>query len=320
VPLWQAIILGAVQGLTEFLPISSTAHLALIPWAFGWRDPGLTFDVALHVGTLAAVLIYFWKVWRDLIASSYRALRVRKVTAITANSVNCREVDNLDPADSSANSFGDQIANNQPSTRRGVSSDGGARNPRLLFLILVGTVPGAVIGLVFEKHIETTLRSPFVMGTMLITVALLMAYADKLRVGTKKLQNLGLSDALGVGFAQAFALIPGVSRSGITMTAGLFMHFQRDAAARFSFLLSTPIIAGACLKRFLDVQHQGVPPEMVVPFVAGALASAIFGYATIAYFIKYLQFGTFRIFVYYRIIIGIMVLALAVFYRLNLNP
>jgi undecaprenyl-diphosphatase len=320
VPLWQAIILGAVQGLTEFLPISSTAHLALIPWAFGWRDPGLTFDVALHVGTLAAVLIYFWKVWRDLIASSYRAARAGKVTAITANSANCREVDNLDPADSSAKSLDEEIAKKQPSGHRGSSLDEHVSDPRLLLLIMVGTVPGAVVGLIFEKHIETTLRSPFIMGTMLVTVALLMAYADKLRVGTKKLQNLGLSDATGVGFAQALALIPGVSRSGITMTAGLFMHFQRDAAARFSFLLSTPIIAGACLKKFLDVQHQGVAPEMAMPFAAGALASAIVGYATIAYFIKYLQFGTFRIFVYYRIIIGIMVLALASFYRLNLNP
>jgi len=318
VPLWQAIILGAVQGLTEFLPISSTAHLALVPWAFGWRDPGLTFDVALHVGTLAAVLIYFWKVWRDLILSSFGALRSGNAAAITARSANYLEVDNLDSADSSANSAGELKANILAADA--TSAEGKSAGPRLLFLLIVGTIPGALLGVLLEKHIETTLRSPFVMGVMLISVAFLMTYADKLRVGSKQLRDLGVGDALGVGFAQALALIPGVSRSGITMTTGLFLHFQRDTAARFSFLLSTPIIAGACLKKLLDVREQGIPSEMVAPFAMGALVSGIFGYATIAYFIKYLQFGTFRIFVYYRVIIGIMVLALATFYRLTFHP
>lgn len=329
-PLWQAIILGAVQGLTEFLPISSTAHLVLVPWFFGWRDPGLTFDVALHVGTLAAVLLYFWKTWAELLAMCGRDLR-RLVGASSAASAsaarsasaanaahtgNSLEVERLDSAASAANSDSEQMAKVAGGTGRSLLAADG----RLLWLLVLGTIPAGVIGLLFETHVETTLRSPFIMGTALITVGLLMAYADRLNAGTKNLQTLGVADALAVGVSQAIALIPGVSRSGITMTAGLFMRFQRDTAARFSFLLSTPIIAGASLKRFVDVYEEGLPPEMTVPFAAGALASAVVGYATIALFIKFLQFGTFRIFVYYRVIIGIIVLALATFSSLSLSP
>jgi undecaprenyl-diphosphatase len=319
VPLWQAIILGAVQGLTEFLPISSTAHLALIPWVFGWRDPGLTFDVALHVGTLVAVLIYFWRTWMELFAACLRDRLGRRGTENAESSENPLEVERAEPAEPAEHSEGKQIAN-EP-----VRGGAGAGEPlpagaRLLWLLVLGTIPAGVIGLLLEKHVETTLRSPWVMGTMLITVGLLMAYADKLKAGTKTLRSLRLADVLAVGFAQASALIPGVSRSGITITAGLFMHFQRDTAARFSFLLSTPIIAGACLKKLMDVQKTGLPPEMLAPFAAGAVASAIVGYATIAFFLKFLQFGTFRIFVYYRVIIGIIVLALAMFYQLTLTP
>jgi undecaprenyl-diphosphatase len=312
-PLWQAIILGAVQGLTEFLPISSTAHLALIPWAFGWRDPGLTFDVALHVGTLAAVLIYFWKTWIDLFSASLRSLLGGRSIVSSAGSGNFAGSAKAANAANGANSLKvDRV--------KFTDSSEDFADGRLLWLLVLATIPAGVIGLLFEKQVETTLRSPLVMGSTLITVAFLMAYADRMNVGTKNLRALGLWDAMVVGCSQALALIPGVSRSGITITSALFMRFQRDTAARFSFLLSTPIIAGACLKKLIDIHHEGLPPDMMAPFVGGAIVSALVGYATIAFFIKFLQFGTFRIFVYYRVIIGIMVLALATFYRLNLNP
>ena len=316
-PLWQAIILGAVQGLTEFLPISSTAHLALVPWMFGWRDPGLTFDVALHVGTLAAVLIYFRQTWFDLIVASLHPATGRRAAASAANSANSSSVDGVDNLVNLEAAVHSTRRNSGP---KSASPGASGTDARLLWLLVLGTIPAAVIGLLFEKQVETTLRSPFVMGVTLIPVALLMAYADQLGSGSKNLAALGLRDALVVGCSQAIALIPGVSRSGITMTAGLFMRLQRDAAARFSFLLSTPIIAGACMKKLLDVYNEGLAPEMVAPFAAGAAVSAVVGYATIAFFIRFLQFGTFRIFVYYRIVIGIIVLALATYYRLNLNP
>ncbi len=330
-PLWQAIILGAVQGLTEFLPISSTAHLALVPWLFGWRDPGLTFDVALHVGTLVAVVIYFWKTWMELLAGGLR--RFRLGSAKSADSANVDFVDSADKtvkvctlgtADSLENLSTSSGTQNLPNKTNFSSAQSASTGPledgSLLWLLVLGTIPAAVVGLLFEKQVETTLRSPLVMGVALIVVALLMAYADRKQSGNKGLRQIGVADALLVGCSQAVALIPGVSRSGITITTGLFLHFQRDAAARFSFLLSTPIIAGACLKKLLDVYHQGLAPNALVPFAVGALVSAVTGYATIAFFLKFLQFGTFRIFVYYRIILGIIVLALAMFYRLNLTP
>ena len=274
-------MLAVVQGLTEFLPISSTAHLVLVPWFFGWRDPGLTFDVALHVGTLIAVLAYFSRTWTELTISG---LGLRR------------------PPDSI-----DAIASH-------------LSNKKLFWLLVLSTIPAGAAGWLLQKQVETTLRNPVVMGTALILIALLMAWGEKVGTANKDITRVGLADSLWIGFSQALALIPGVSRSGITMTAALIRNFQRVDAARYSLLLSTPIIFGASLKTALDAAQGGIQQEMIFPMVVGIIVAAVVGYLTISFFLKYLQFGTFKIFVYYRIILGIMVLALALFVRLEITP
>jgi undecaprenyl-diphosphatase len=278
-PLYQVILLGVVQGLTEFLPISSTAHLYLIPWLLGWPEHQLTFDVALHVGTLFAVLIYFFRTWMELLATGF--------------GIGGPTPDLLEPSAGSAH---------DPQYHR-----------MLFWFLVIATVPGGVAGLLFQEQIETVLRSPMVMGSALILVALLMAWAEKISKYRKDLSSLSLHDSIYIGLSQALALIPGVSRSGITMATGMFCNFRRAAAARFSFLLSTPIIAGAALKAGIDLYRNGIAPGMAMPFVIGMLVSGVVGYATISFFLKFLQFGTFKIFIYYRVILGIIVLALAYF-------
>jgi undecaprenyl-diphosphatase len=264
-PLYQAIVLAIVQGLTEFLPVSSTAHLTLFPWFLRWDDPGLTFDVALHAGTLVAVLLYFWRLWVDMIVA--------------------------------VAGFGDR---NDPKA---------SEHRRLFWLLVVGTIPGGIVGFLFEKSAETKFRDPMVIGTALIGVALLMWAADRMENRTVTLDRVGWGETLLVGAAQALAVIPGVSRSGITMTAGLFRGMTRETAARFSFLLSTPLIAGAVLKKGLEVHHEGMPPAMKLPFVAGVIVSGIVGYLVIAWLIRFLSHRNFKVFVIYRIALGVVVLA-----------
>jgi undecaprenyl-diphosphatase len=267
-PLLQVVVLALIQGITEFLPVSSTAHLALAPWLLGWTDPGLTFDIALHVGTLLAVLAYFFRAWLQIIAHGFG---VR---------------------------FGDDEMLRQ--------------NPRLLWLLVIGTVPAGVIGFLFEKQAESTLRSPFVIGAMMIIIGGVMWASE--RVGTRQ-KNLGavtFVDSLVIGTGQALAVVPGVSRSGITITAGLFRNLDRVAAARFSFLLATPVIAGAAAKKFFDMmKHGGIPAEMHMPFALGITVSALSGFVVIAFFLRYLQRRSLYFFIYYRIVFGIIVIALA---------
>ncbi len=281
-PLWQAVVLAIAQGLTEFLPISSTAHLTLLPWLLGFPDPGLTFDVALHLGTLAAVLIYFFRTWVDLLLLGLGRSPL-------------------------FGSFTDADA----------APDGGsspAQPPRKLFWFLVlATLPAGLAGLAFQEQVATVLRHPAVIGSALILLAIPMAWGERVSRSRKRLGSVSLSDSLWIGFAQALALIPGVSRSGATMTAALFLDFRREAAARFSFLLSTPIIAGAVLHEGIGVARNGLPPGQGLAFLVGVLVSGLSGYLCIAWFLRYLQFGTFQIFVYYRAILGIIVLALALF-------
>ncbi|HET7840107.1 MAG TPA: undecaprenyl-diphosphatase UppP [Terriglobia bacterium] len=265
-PLYQAVVLAIVQGLTEFLPISSTAHLTLFPWLFGWEDPGLTFDVALHAGTLVAVFVYFWKMWVDMLLA---------VAGIGGS----------DPAK--------------------------VRQERTLFWYLViGTIPGGIAGWLFENAAETRLRSPFIIAAALIVVGLLMWWGDHLTSNSRGLQEINLRDAAMVGISQAFAVIPGVSRSGSTMTSGLFCGMKRETAARFSFLLSTPIIAGAALKKGLEMYHEGIPPALRIPLIVGVIVSAIVGYVVIAALMRYLERRTFKIFVVYRLALGVIVLLL----------
>jgi len=267
-PLYQVIVLAIIQGITEFLPVSSTAHLALAPWLLGWPDPGLTFDIALHVGTLFAVLAYFFRAWLQIVAQG----------------------------------FGIQYGDDEMLRR----------NPRLLWLLAISTVPAGIAGFLFEKQAENTLRSPFIIGAMMITIGIVMWIGERVGSRQKSLQAVTFGDSLVIGTAQALAVVPGVSRSGITITAGLFRNLDRVAAARFSFLLATPVIAGAAAKKLYElVKHGGIPAEMQTPFALGIVVSGITGLAVIAFFLRFLQRYSLYFFIYYRIVFGIIVIALA---------
>lgn len=282
-PLYQVVILALVQAVTEFLPISSTAHLALIPWALKWQmgspQMELVFDVALHVGTFLAVLAYFWRLWVRVIFAGF-GLRPP-----------------LAPAQG----------------REHAGPDDAVADRRMLWLLLLGTIPAAAAGVLLKDYVETSFRSPYVMAVSLIVVALVMAYGDRLATHLRGLQDTGAGDALAIGAAQAIALVPGVSRSGITITAGLLRNFRRDSAARFSFLLGTPAVAGAALVEGRHLLKHGLPPDMRLPFLLGILVSAAAGYVVIAFLIRYLQTHTLKVFIYYRVALGLIILALAIF-------
>lgn len=287
-PLYQAIVLAVVQGLTEFLPISSTAHLWLVPWIMNWKDPGLTFDIALHAGTLVAVLGYFWRYWLEMI---------KMVLGI-----------NPDPSAAAAGQDNPKSAIENRKSVGPIAMLG--ENRQLFWFLVIATIPGGIAGWRFEHAADQQLRSPFIIGAALIIVGLLMWAGERTGRRDHDLGHVSWLDSLIVGVAQAFAVIPGVSRSGSTMTAGLLRGMNRETAARFSFLLSTPIIAGACFKKALEIHHQGVPADMRLPFVFGIIVSAVVGYAVIAVLIRYLERRTFTVFVVYRLILGVVLLAL----------
>jgi undecaprenyl-diphosphatase len=258
----QAIIFGAVQGLTEFLPISSTAHLILLPWFMGWPDPGLTFDVALHLGTLVALIVYFRTDWILLTKSAFGLIRGRTQTT----------------------------------------------DARMAMFIVAATIPGAAAGALFEKKVDDVLRAPQLIGVMLIAMAMVLVAAEIAGRRKKSLDEISWGDAIAVGVAQAFAIVPGVSRSGSTITAGLFLSMKRDAAARFSFYLSAPIIAGAVGKKTLDILQSGLGLEQLTPFIVGIISSGVIGYLAIAFLMRYLQTHNTFLFVLYRVALGIVVL------------
>ncbi len=262
---FQALILGIIQGLTEFLPISSSAHLILIPRFFGWAHTlvdTLTFDVALHTGTLIAILWYFWKDWEELVKGFFRTVRRRRVEDFQG---------------------------------------------RLALYIVLATIPAALAGFLLEKRIEESFRSPLLISLPLIVVSFLMIYAEKRPHHSFPLKRLTLSDSLLIGFAQALALLPGVSRSGITITTGLFRGYDREAAMRFSFLLSTPAIAGAAI---LHLRHlfSGFILEEWSIFAVGFFSSAISGYLAIAFLMQYLRKHTLNIFAGYRLVLAAFIL------------
>lgn len=273
ITVWQAVVLAIIQGIAEFLPISSTAHLILVPWLFHWPDPGLTFDVALHAGTLAAVVGFFFTTWVRIIRAGFGE-------AIDIHT-------------------GERIGGAALAVQR-----------RLLWFLMLATIPGGVIGLLFDKQIETTWRNPLIVAASLIVVGILMGWADRAPAQTKDYDRVSLLDALWIGLAQAAAVIPGVSRSGSTITAGLFTGLTREASARFSFLLATPIIAGAVADKAHQVYKTGIPHGMAAPFVAGIVVSAVVGIASIALFIRFLKLSTLRFFVWYRVILGLVVIGL----------
>ena len=267
-PIFQVVVLAIVQGLTEFLPVSSTAHLYLTSWLLGWETEALSFDIMLHLGTLLAVLLYFFRDWVQIIAQGF-------------------------------------------GIRLGTDDELG-HNHMLLWLLVIGTVPLGVAGLLFNKQAETTWRNPFVMGVMLILVGGVMWLAENAGRKVRDLSSLNLPDALAVGAAQMLAVVPGCSRSGITISAGLFRNLTREAAARYSFLLSTPAIGAAAAKALWDIhKHHGLHELLTMPFVIGVGVSAATGCAVIAWFLHYVRRSGLRPFIYYRIVFGIIVLALA---------
>lgn len=269
-PLYQAIVLAIVQGLTEFLPVSSTAHLVLFPWLLGWNDPGLTFDVALHAGTLVAVAVYFRRLWFRMVGAALG---------------------------------------------HGASTDTARLERRLFWFLVIGTIPGAIVGMLLERAVEEKFRQPWLIGMSLIVVGILMWAGDRAESHEKPLERTSLADSLWIGAAQAFAIVPGVSRSGATMTAGLFRGLTREASARFSFLLATPIITGAVLVKGFELRHTGLAADMRLPFVAGIVVSGLVGYLVIAFLMRYLAHRTFKIFVIYRVALGVIVLATGWFLR-----
>jgi len=301
-PIYQVVVLAIVQAITEFLPISSTAHLALVPWLLKWHDPGLVFDVALHVGTLVAVLVYFWRLWIRLLLSGLGLKRLLRGGLPAGGRSAAAPAGGNGP-----------VAETVAAAADPAGGDEDADEGRLLWLLALGTVPAAVVGLLFEDAIRTTLRSPLVMAGSLIVVAFVLWWGERLPRHTRGLRSVGLVDVLVVGCAQAVALVPGVSRSGITIIAALARNFRRDTAARFSFLLATPAVAGAAVLEAAKLMKTGIAPDMRLPFIVGTVISAIAGYAVIAFFIRYLQTRTLMIFVYYRLVFGVIILALAIF-------
>ncbi|HEX6930338.1 MAG TPA: undecaprenyl-diphosphate phosphatase [Gammaproteobacteria bacterium] len=260
----QIVILALMQGLTEFLPISSSAHLILVPVVTGWPDQGLAFDVAVHVGTLAAIVLYFRHDLAQLFAGWLESV-----------------------------------------SGKGLSQDG-----RLAWAVLFGTIPVGVAGLMFESVIEDSLRDPLVIATTTVVFGLALWAADRMR-GTRTEHMIMWKDVLVVGVAQAIALIPGTSRSGITMTAGLFMGLNRIAAARFSFLLSIPVTALAGgLETFELLESRGATDWQVLG--TGALLAFVAAYACIHFFLKWLPSIGMLPFVIYRLLLGAVLFVLYV--------
>lgn len=266
--LLQAIVLAVVQGLTEYLPVSSTAHLILVPWLLGWQDPGLTYDVALHAGTLVAVLAYFARDWLGML----RALV------------------------------------------GGASAHSGRDDRRLLGLIALATLPAGLAGYFLESYAETAFRAPVLVAAALIAVALLMWVADRRPALARSLDAVEVNDAVTIGLAQAVAIVPGTSRAGITIAAGLFRNLTRESAARFSFMLATPVIGGATLLKGVEVWQQGFPAgSSAADFAVSFAVSAGVGYAAIAFLLRYLQVRTLKIFVAYRLVLGGIILLIEFF-------
>jgi undecaprenyl-diphosphatase len=266
---WQAFTLGVVQGLTELLPISSSGHLILVPWLFDWhyleehKDFNKTFDVALHLGTLVAVVVYFWADIVRLVAAWFR-------------SVGRRAIETADE--------------------------------KIAWLVFVASIPAALAGAVGEQAIQDHLGEPWQIAINLAVFGVLLWVADR-SAQTRRLENLGLWTALGVGAAQALALMPGVSRSGITITAGRFLKLDRDSAARMSFFLLIPIVFGAVLyKGLTDVVFGGLPSGSTGPFVVGTVAAAGAGLIAIELLLGYLRRHDYTLFVVYRLCLAAAIL------------
>ena len=265
----RAIVLGVVQGLTEFLPISSSGHLIIARELFGWDfEDDLTFDVALHMGTLLAVLVYFRVEWR---------LMLRSLVGLLPGQEHEPEATN-------------------------------PYNARLFLLLVIGTIPTALVGLTLDTWAEDELRNATVVGFTLIIGGLVLLLAERIGKRTKQIEHAKVSDGLIIGGAQALSLVPGVSRSGATITAALLDNFDRPDAARFSFLLAAPAIAGAGIFKLGDAAAGGVDSADLPAMLAGTITSAIVGWLAIRLLLQYVQTRTYLPFVVYRLALGVFTL------------
>ena len=265
----QAIVLGLVQGATEFAPVSSSGHLILVPWIFGWTligdtDVRKSFDVALHVGTLLGALVYFRNDVARYVGAWFRSIGARRMS----------------------------------------TSD-----ERIAWALVVGTIPGAIAGALFENVIQEKLGAPWLIAVMLVTFGMVLVFVDRRSRDARQFDSIGPREGLLLGTAQALALQPGVSRSGVTITAARAMGLDREAAARFSFLLSLPIIGGAGAYKAVDLAQTGLQGH-AAEFVAGVIASAISGFVVIWGLLRYLKRHDFTVFLWYRVALAAVVAAL----------
>jgi undecaprenyl-diphosphatase len=256
----KSAVLGIVQGLTEFLPVSSSGHLVLIEKLFGWKELGLAFDVAIHLGTLLALVVFFGREWVGVINGFFRSLRTRPSRWDTEG--------------------------------------------RLAWMLILATIPAVIAGAALSDQIERNLRTLFWVANFLVAGALVMLAAE---LWGKKARDFGAvraGDAASVGFAQVLALAPGVSRSGITISAGMFSGLNREAAARFAFMMAAPIIGGAGVWEAIKVARHGLGGGTPGAFVVGFMTSAVTGFFAVKYFIRYLKRGSLMPFVIYRLVVA----------------
>jgi undecaprenyl-diphosphatase len=261
---FQALVMGLIQGLSEFLPISSSAHLALTPWLLGWPQPGLAFDVALHLGTLIALVWFFWSEWNRLARSGFAILKKRRVET---------------------------------------------EGERRLVWVVIATIPGGIAGYLLQDYAKTIFRTPALTGIMLIVMGVILWAVDRYARQDRALESMTWKDAVAIGIAQMFAIVPGVSRSGSTITAGRALGYSREAAAVFSFLLSLPIITAAVLFEGRHAIENGV----TAPLVVGVVASAVSGWLAISVLLKFIARNSYGVFAVYRLIAGAAVLAVAAY-------
>lgn len=250
----QAIFLGFLQGLGEFLPISSSAHLAIAPYFFNWDYQGLEYDVMLHLGTLLAIVAYFWRDWVKIIVDGF--IRFRE------------------------------------------------KEGRFLWYVLVATIPGALLGYLLEDQAETILRQPWVIASSLIFFSIFIFMADRLAKNGKSMESLRLTDILLIGLVQSLAIIPGASRSGVTIMMALFLGYRRQDSARLSFLLATPLIVGAALLEVPKISLSMING----PFVAGFLSALVFGFLSIKFLLAFLKTRNLVPFVVYRLMLAVLIL------------
>lgn len=266
----RAVVLGIVQGLTEFLPVSSSGHLILIPALFGWDDQGLAFDVGLHGGTLLALLAYFWRDWYVMFRTGLADL-----------------------------------------ARHGARISNWRTDTRLLWLLALGSLPAGVVGLLFNDWIEAHVRQPWLVAIMLALMGTVMLLADRLAANRRPIATVGMTDVLIIGVGQALALVPGVSRSGATVTAGLARGLRREDAVRFAFLLGTPAFVGALLLKSADLA--ALSGTEARDMLVGFATSAIVGFVAIHFLLRWVRTRSLLVFVLYRYAVAILALAIGAY-------